>query len=272
VSDLPGRVWSDEELSERLRADPRLLHFADLREYVVKNARSNLGLVIFFTKNQLQQLAVVDASLRTLANFSVGVARNEDAGEIQHLATRLFNSCAASISLLLEGYYQGSLILQRDVLETGFLLDYFWSAPAATSKWRMASAKERKTEYSPRQVRIELENVDRVNRGPIYEAFCEHAAHPTPLKKLTTIRGAEMVGPAFDQKKLFGCLGELARDVPYFAVVTGSILVQYSPALSSDLDAYKDFLRPWIEAGLGLRLHRFDRSDMATWAKALWEK
>ena len=49
--------------------------------------------------------------------------QDEDDTTLQLLGARLFNSSAASINLLLSGYYQASASLAREVLETSYLVD-----------------------------------------------------------------------------------------------------------------------------------------------------
>ena len=52
-------------------------------------------------------------------------ATTDDGLTIQLFGIRLFNASASALALMLAGYYQNSLTLLRDLLETGFLLHYF---------------------------------------------------------------------------------------------------------------------------------------------------
>jgi hypothetical protein len=203
--------------------------------------------------------------------FASGVCSDADVGELKALATRLFNSSAASISLLLTGYYQCSFLLQRDVLETGFLLDYFWRNPGKVEAWRVGRRLARKKKYGPIQIRCELKKADGVNRGKVYEKFCEYAAHPTPNKRLVVRGDTRYTGPMFDSKVMDACLGELAMDVSYFAVVAGHALVGSAPELRTDLEHYMALVKGWAIKAPGLDLGDFGPKDMASWARRLWE-
>jgi len=71
-------------------------------------------------------LEIVYASLNMLYNITISYKnQTDDELTIQYIGIRLFNSIVSSFKLLLTGYYQSSVILQRDILEIGFLLDFF---------------------------------------------------------------------------------------------------------------------------------------------------
>jgi hypothetical protein len=269
MSDLPPSVPGDEVLEAMLGKYPTLAHYADLHSYEVRNARWCLWSVLSNPRLRTH-LAVVDGGLRLLMELASGACRDDNVGELKGLATRLFNSSAASISLLLTGYYQCSFLLQRDVLETGFLLDYFWRSPGEVEVWRVGGRSVRKDKYGPIQIRCELEKADGVNRGKMYEKFCEYAAHPTPHKRLVVRGGTRYTGPMFDSKVMDACLGELAMDLSYFAVVAGHALVGSAPALRTDFESYRAFVKGWAHKAFGLGLGDFGPNDMASWARRLW--
>jgi hypothetical protein len=50
-----------------------------------------------------------------------------------------------------------SAIAQRDILETGFLLDYFLSNKEKIKKWKKSANKERMKKFSPRVIREALD-------------------------------------------------------------------------------------------------------------------
>jgi hypothetical protein len=80
---------------------------------------------------------LVDSSLVALREVSCTFGAT-DGREValQYLVTQVLSSAAASLSTLLAGYYQQSAILQRHILEVGFLLDYFLSNPSRIEEWR----------------------------------------------------------------------------------------------------------------------------------------
>ena len=79
-------------------------------------------------------LEIIQASLNILFHLSIDYKnQTDDEQTIQFLGIRLFNTIIISLKLLLTGYYQGSAFIQRDILETGFLLDYFTIDPSKIS-------------------------------------------------------------------------------------------------------------------------------------------
>lgn len=79
-------------------------------------------------QNLKDQLIIVQESINMIYKFTKSF-ETKKAMEltIQYLGARLFNSIVTAIKLMLSGYYQSSVMFQRDVLEIGFLLDYFLS-------------------------------------------------------------------------------------------------------------------------------------------------
>ena len=61
---------------------------------------------------------------------------HEDELVLQMLAARLFNSGASAMKLMMGGYYQSTVMVMRDILETTFLLDYFHSNRTRITEWR----------------------------------------------------------------------------------------------------------------------------------------
>lgn len=110
---------------------------------------------------------------------------------IQLLGARVFNSLAAAIKLILSGYYQAAASLLRDVLETGFLLDYFSTDRSLIQKWKQASEAERKRDFNPAKIRTALDGRDGFKerkREEHYKQLSSLAAHPT-------FRGLGMLRP-----------------------------------------------------------------------------
>jgi hypothetical protein len=50
--------------------------------------------------------------------------KDDDELVIQLLGIRLFNDMATAVSNMLSGYYQSAVMVERDLLEVSFLLDY----------------------------------------------------------------------------------------------------------------------------------------------------
>ena len=73
--------------------------------------------------------------------------RSEDQLVIQLLGIRLFNGAATAVNNMLSGYYQSSVMIQRDLLEVSFLLDYLKSNPKLITEWRACSESERNKKF-----------------------------------------------------------------------------------------------------------------------------
>jgi hypothetical protein len=165
---------------------------------------------------------------------------------------------------------QTSLALQRDVLESGFLLELFLRYPARIELWRTATPEVMRDVFKPGAVRKELAS-DRADRKTIYDSFCTYATHPTTKGSgLLTRDGFATTGPRLNQRHLQSCLGELTRNLPYFTVVSSQLLVEDIPSLKSDIDSLFGFLREWLPESLGFTPVAFDAADLAAWARLLW--
>ncbi len=149
--------------------------------------------------------------------------RTDDELTIQYLGIRLFNSAVASLKLMLSGYYQLSFSLQRDIVETGFLVDYLSEFPAEIMKWKAASDRDSEVKYKPSVIREALDKRDKVTgkkRGQIYGALCKYASHPSYQGfKLLAPEGLGKIGPFYDEKSLKAALGELVQRSPFFTLV-----------------------------------------------------
>ena len=83
------------------------------------------------------QLIIIQESLNLIFDLTKSYKnQNDNELTIQYIGIRLFNSIVVSLKLLLSGYYQTSVIIQRDILETGFLLDYFLSNQDKIEEWK----------------------------------------------------------------------------------------------------------------------------------------
>lgn len=166
--------------------------------------------------------------------------KGDDELTIQFLGLRLFNTITSSVELLLTGYYQCSVILMRDILETGYLLDYFTINHDKIEQWKTCTNKARQRKFQPAKVRQALDKRDGFedrSRERIYQAVCEYAVHPTYMgNKLVAPDGFGLIGPFFDGRYLRALLKELAMRVPYFVLV----YLAHFPDLSAEFAPIKD--------------------------------
>ncbi len=146
--------------------------------------------------------------------------QSDDELTIQYIGIRLFNDMTASLRLMLCGYYQVSLAIQRDIIEMTFLLDYFACFPQKINEWKNASNH---IEFRPASIRDALDKRDEVvneKRKKRYQMFCNHASHPSYRgNKLVAPKGLGVIGPFFDEKFLLGSFEELIQNGFYAALM-----------------------------------------------------
>ncbi len=142
--------------------------------------------------------------------------KNQDDLHIRWLGVRLTNSLTAALQGLLSGYYQPSTLLQRDLIETGFLLNYLSLDLSRIKEWREADEKTLKDKFKPVTVRMALDehyNHTEKKRATTYNLFSQLAGHPTP-QGFAMIRrpdGMHECGPFFDETALVATLSEMAK-------------------------------------------------------------
>jgi hypothetical protein len=144
---------------------------------------------------------------------------DEDELVLQMLAARLFNSGASSMKLLLGGYYQSTVMVMRDILETTFLLDYFHSNHDQIAVWRACDEKKRNREFGAMKIRIALDDRDGFTerkREATYNLLCQLGTHPTYTGfQMLQTKGSDkvIVGPFFEPASLDAVLSELAKTI-----------------------------------------------------------
>ena len=106
--------------------------------------------------------------------------RSEEQLIVQLLGIRLFNGSASAVHHMLGGYYQNSVMQQRDLLEVSFLLDYFRTNPALIMEWKSADESQRNQKFGAFQVRTALDDRDAFTerrREAHYKLLCRLGAH-----------------------------------------------------------------------------------------------
>jgi hypothetical protein len=117
----------------------------------------------------------------------------------------------------------------REFVETHFLLDYFRSDKSEISRWKNASNKILKSEFSPNQLYTKLDKRDQFTgeeRKRQYQLFCEHAAHATyrGFKLLTNDENEGETGFFFNETKLLNGMAELARRYSVVVIALANLL------------------------------------------------
>jgi hypothetical protein len=144
---------------------------------------------------------------------------DEDDMVLQMLAARLFNSGASAMKLMMGGYYQSTVMVMRDILETTFLLDYFHSNRDQIAVWRACDEKTRNREFGAMKIRMALDDRDGYTerkREAAYNLLCKLGTHPTYTGfQMLQAKGSNKVnvGPFFEPASLDAVLSELAKTI-----------------------------------------------------------
>jgi hypothetical protein len=202
---------------------------------------------------------MIHASMNVIYTFTHEYQkRTDDELTIQLLGIRLFNSSASALALMLVGYYQNSVALLRDLLETGFLMDYFSIDRSKIQEWQRSNEQERKNKFGPVEIRKALDGRDNATeqkRAQIYKLMCTHGTHPTYNGfQLVAPNGLGKVGPFFNENFLRGLIEELVKRVGHLALV---YVEHFENAPADFLKVKLDFmntLEPWVEKYLGTAL------------------
>lgn len=170
------------------------------------------------------QLTMVQESLNLVYDLTKSYkSQTDDELTIQYIGIRFFNTTVSALKLLLSGYYQTSILVQRDILETGFLLDYFLFDKSQILVWKKSSSKDRLKKFGPAIIRKVLDERDgfkEKKREEIYRRLCEYAAHPTYAGfKMAAPKGLGKIGPFFDVRYLKATVEELSQRLPLFSII-----------------------------------------------------
>ena len=162
-----------------------------LFEQEEKNLKESVAKIFSYSSLE-DHLKIIYKSLNIIFDFTISYKnRNDNELVMQYLGIRLFNSTTVALKLLLYGYYQNSVMHQRDVLEAGFLIDYLSTYDSKIQEWKESSRENRLKNYNPRVIREALDKRDGIGQSKRYEIYtimCEYAAHPT-------FKGNKLVAP-----------------------------------------------------------------------------
>ena len=138
---------------------------------------------------------------------------SDDELTIQYLGIRLFNDAAASVRLGLSGYYQVAFLLVRDILEVGFLLDFFRTSPEKIREWKEADHKALMKSFRPVQIRDALDardGLEEKKREVSYKQLSNYAGHATYRGfRITMKDGLGEVGPFLNKQHIEAWLQEM---------------------------------------------------------------
>ena len=170
--------------------------------------------------------------LDVLARGQVEV--DDDGRAIQHIGIRAFNGFAGAWQLMSTGYFQLAAMVQRDLIETIALANYFQRFPEQLEVWRCADRKQLVREFGPAQVRKALDahtDTGKSLRGAIYYKFSSLAAHAC-VEGFAMLRPLGMdshVGPFMDHTALKALLEEQGQLAAQAGLAFASYLDQSTP-------------------------------------------
>lgn len=130
-------------------------------------------------------LAVTERAMNLLDVFvRLQVEATDDGRTIQHLAIRVFNGFASAWKLMASGYFQKAGLVQRDLVETIYLVNFFHAYPDKIAAWRMADRRQLINEFGPSAIRKALDALvdkGKSRREEIYQKFSMIAGHPSKI-------------------------------------------------------------------------------------------
>jgi DNA-binding NtrC family response regulator len=124
------------------------LNFISLHQQE-EHLRAQSMLAIESNDDQLLHLDIIEAAMELCDVLRQFKTEDEDLKVIQLFGMRMFNAFAASIKLIMSGYYQKGGMIMRDILETVFLADFFRTDRAAIARYRFADKQERMKSFRP---------------------------------------------------------------------------------------------------------------------------
>jgi len=200
----------------------------------------------------VDHLALVHDCLDAIHVFTIThVNVDEEELVLQRLGIRLFNGGACGLSLLLSGYYQNAASTIRDLLETGFLADYFRTERGQIKVWRDASADARRKDFQPWQIRDALDKRDgftEKKRAEAYKLLSNFAAHPTHAGfKLFSPKWMSKIGPFFDETYLKALLEELTKHLGSAADAYVRCFPSVKPNVQGAREHVLSRLRSWSQ-------------------------
>jgi len=176
------------------------------------------------SKNLSECLDIILFSLDTIFSLNqIHFTSDEDGVSLQFLGIRMFNTVTAASKLAYSGYYQSAYMLVRDLVETGYLLDYFTIDKSLVTLWRTLTDKERKDKFKQVLIREALDKRDQFTskkRQQIYSMLSDFASHPTYKGgQLVSKDGFGIIGPFFDESKLRSYLEDVSQFLPLFTLI-----------------------------------------------------
>jgi hypothetical protein len=200
-----------------------------------------------------RRLVVIEKAMTLIFSYTIEHAsRSANETTVQLLGIRLFNAAASGVKLALSGYYQTAFQQARDIVETGFLLDFFRTSPEQIAVWRAADRATRRDLFQPVKIREALDKRDadtRMRRAAEYRKLSELASHATWRGfAMTTRRGIGELGPFVDPINLKAWLHEMVLRLGPSAVMYANHFPNAHPKLEQFFRGFgKELVRNFEE-------------------------
>jgi hypothetical protein len=148
---------------------------------------------------------------------------SEEEQVIYGLGIRLFNSTASALKLSTSGYHQGAISFLRDIVEIGFLLDYFKHNPSSMRIWKNSTDNKERKQFRPVEIRNVLDKRDghqEKKREAMYSLLSKHGTHATfDGFQLISQNNNFVLGPFESEKVLKALVEEACKVLPYVIVI-----------------------------------------------------
>ena len=133
---------------------------------------------------------------------------------IERLVGRSVSSARGALRLIEFGHYDEALALTRGIAEIGNLMWLFFISPEELRRWIDVPEQERRSRYSPPEVRKAIEGAGSVVPHDQYEYawLCEVGVHPTPQTQpqAHNAHGVPTLGGVYQERGYAECLERLA--------------------------------------------------------------
>jgi hypothetical protein len=209
------RLW--RYLSSLFRRKPmergRFADFEETHEHEEKLREESIALVAG-DPELTRRLEMIQKIMALVFVYTIEhKSQSEDENTMQMLGVRIFNASASGVKLALSGYYQTAFHQARDILEVGYLMDFFRTSPEQRAVWKKADRKVRRELFDPVKIRIALDERDHdtsKKRFEEYNKLSELASHANfGGFRLTARAGVAELGPFVEKKFLIAWLEEM---------------------------------------------------------------
>lgn len=209
-----------------------------------------------------KRLAVIEKAMTLIFVYTLDhTSRSDDEAAMQMLGIRLFNAAASGVKLALSGYYQTAFQEARDIMETGFLLDYFRTWPEKIAVWKAADRATRRKLFDPVQIRKALDERDgdtEMRRAAEYSKLSELASHATWRGfRLSTRERFGELGPFVEAINLKAWLHEMVLGLGPSAVMYANQFPGADRKLEHFLQEFGTELVLGFKEGRGTAVSRF---------------